>query len=135
MLTLSIQEPWASLIVAGIKPIENRTWWTKVRGQTLIHAGKKFDGDACMWLLNNWFKHGLPSTVEDLIRQKLARNFGPGGFGRGEIIGKADLVDCVTSHPSPFFFGPHGFVFANPHELPHVALRGQLGFFEVQWPA
>ena len=29
MKVLSIQQPWASLIVAGIKDIENRTWKPK----------------------------------------------------------------------------------------------------------
>ncbi len=49
MKTISIKQPWASLIVHGIKDIENRTWACpkKYIGQrVLIHAsgfrGKKF---------------------------------------------------------------------------------------------
>lgn len=39
MKTLSIQQPWASLICAGIKDVENRTWKAaKVPGKILIHA-------------------------------------------------------------------------------------------------
>lgn len=42
MKVLSVQQPWASLIVAGIKDIENRTWKPKVNpGRILIHASKK----------------------------------------------------------------------------------------------
>lgn len=42
MKVLSIQQPWASLIVAGIKDIENRTWKPKeTPGRILIHASKK----------------------------------------------------------------------------------------------
>jgi hypothetical protein len=37
---LSIRQPWAHLIVAGIKQIENRTWTTRYRGPLLIHAGQ-----------------------------------------------------------------------------------------------
>lgn len=38
MKTLSVQQPWASLIVKGIKDIENRIWKTPYRGKILIHA-------------------------------------------------------------------------------------------------
>ena len=32
MKALTIKQPWASLIVHGIKDIENRTWRTDYRG-------------------------------------------------------------------------------------------------------
>ena len=32
MKTLTIKQPWATLIAMGIKDIENRTWPTKFRG-------------------------------------------------------------------------------------------------------
>ena len=42
MKVLSVQQPWASLIVAGIKDVENRTWQPKqLPGRILIHASKK----------------------------------------------------------------------------------------------
>lgn len=42
MKVLSVQQPWASLIVAGIKKVENRSWQPKVvPGRILIHASKK----------------------------------------------------------------------------------------------
>lgn len=42
MKVLSVQQPWASLIAAGIKDVENRTWKPKVNpGRILIHASKK----------------------------------------------------------------------------------------------
>jgi hypothetical protein len=131
MKALSIQDPWASLIVAGIKPVENRTWSTPVRGPVLIHAGKKFDTEAYFWLLNNWHQCGMPWTVDELLRQKERDR----SWARGAIIGTADLVDCVTSHPSPFFFGEFGFVFANAKPIEPVPMRGRLQFFNVEWPA
>lgn len=39
MLTLTVSQPYASLIADGKKVIENRTWWTPHRGNLLIHAG------------------------------------------------------------------------------------------------
>ncbi|MEG2573173.1 MAG: ASCH domain-containing protein, partial [Bacteroides sp.] len=42
MKTLSIQQPWATLICSGIKDVENRTWKAAaVPGKILIHAGGK----------------------------------------------------------------------------------------------
>lgn len=45
MKVLSIQQPWASLIVQGHKRIETRSWNTKYRGDILIHAsiGKMYN--------------------------------------------------------------------------------------------
>ncbi|MBV8357602.1 MAG: ASCH domain-containing protein [Deltaproteobacteria bacterium] len=41
MKTLSVRQPWTSLIVAGIKSTENRSWKTNHRGRLLIHAGRR----------------------------------------------------------------------------------------------
>jgi hypothetical protein len=38
MKCLSIQNPWAPLICAGVKDVENRTWKTDYRGPLLIHT-------------------------------------------------------------------------------------------------
>ena len=38
MKALSIKEPWASLIAAGVKSIETRSWQTSYRGELAIHA-------------------------------------------------------------------------------------------------
>jgi hypothetical protein len=37
---LSIHRPWTTLIMLGIKTIENRTWRTNRRGPILIHGAK-----------------------------------------------------------------------------------------------
>lgn len=39
--SLTIWQPWASLIAAGLKTIETRSWPTKYRGDLLIHAGRR----------------------------------------------------------------------------------------------
>lgn len=38
MKTLSLLQPWASLVVMGLKKIETRSWNTSHRGDLLIHA-------------------------------------------------------------------------------------------------
>src|SRR5262249_22603725 len=40
MLAITVQQPWASLIVAGVKQFETRPWATTHRGPLLIHAAR-----------------------------------------------------------------------------------------------
>ena len=40
MKALSIRQPWASLVAAGLKTVECRTWKTKYRGPLLICSSK-----------------------------------------------------------------------------------------------
>lgn len=116
MKALSIRQPWAWLIVNGHKPIENRTWNTKLRGEFLIHAGKGFDKAGYAWVRDNFPEIDLPL---------------PAGFERGGLVGKATLHDVITTSSSPWFFGPVGFCLADAEPLPFVPMAGKLGFFEV----
>jgi activating signal cointegrator 1 len=78
MKALTVCQPYAHLIMLGLKPIENRTWYTAYRGQLYIHAGKSRD-----WLTVNNGKdrqYGIP--LDDLAF--------------GAIICIATLIDCVT---------------------------------------
>jgi len=43
MKALSIRQPWAGLIAAGVKTIETRNWRTGYRGQLLICASRQQD--------------------------------------------------------------------------------------------
>lgn len=106
---LSIMQPWAWLIVAGHKDVENRTWPTSFRGPVLIHAGKNFDFDPQEW---DW------PHIEQ-----------PCDFDRGGIVGEAEIVDCVRASSSRWFFGPYGFVIRNARPVPFRPCRGMLGFF------
>ena len=55
MKTLSIRQPFASLICRGIKTIENRSWNTQYRGKLLIHASSK----AIAWPTFNYLPKGF----------------------------------------------------------------------------
>ena len=117
MKALSIQQPWAWLIVNGYKDgVENRNWPTNVRGDVLIHAGKKVDTEGYEWVRETFPEIPLPPLAS---------------LERGGIVGMARLVACVSEMISRWFFGPFGFVFKDPKPLPFRPLRGQLGFFDV----
>lgn len=115
MKALSIQQPWAWLIVNGHKDIENRDWPTKGRGRFLVHAGKKLDRESLEYL-----KEEYPD-----IRW-------PESFDLGGIVGMAKIVDCVTESDSEWFFGKFGFVICDAKPLPFRPYKGQLGFFNVE---
>ena len=40
MKAVTVKQPWAGLIMSGMKDIENRTWATQHRGKLLIHSTK-----------------------------------------------------------------------------------------------
>lgn len=85
-LALSLRQPWAWLVAAGIKPVENRTWPTKFRGRFYIHAAKSKDINV-QGLGDEWIRERLDAG--DLTRYWSAR------LDRGAIIGEATIKDCI----------------------------------------
>ena len=73
MKVLTIRQPWATLIMLGLKKYEFRSWKTNYRGELLIHAGKGIDKEG-----RNRLQKYLPENLP-----------------RGEIICKVKLVDCI----------------------------------------
>lgn len=59
MKTLSVQQPYATLICSGVKTVENRTWTTNHRGKILIHAS----GDAWAWPDANYLPQKLIEKI------------------------------------------------------------------------
>jgi hypothetical protein len=110
---LSIRQPWAHLIVAGIKQIENRTWTTRYRGPLLIHAGQLWHDE----------------TIADIERRH--RIAIPRDLQLGGIVGIVDLVDVVTQSDDPYFYGPFGFVLENARLLSFMPMRGRLGIWKT----
>jgi hypothetical protein len=117
MKALSIQQPYAWLIVHGWKDIENRDWSTRLRGLILIHAGKRFDLEGY---------RAIQAAYPDVPVPDVER------FELGGIVGQCDIIDCVTASASRWFVGPYGFVLTNARPLDFRPLPGKLGFFEVK---
>jgi len=118
VITLSIRQPWAWLILYAGKDIENRDWSTKFRGRFLIHAGKGMT-------------RAEYATAADFAASCGQRVPEPEALQRGGIVGSVELVDCVTQSDSPWFVGEHGFVLRDPRPLQFVPWKGQLSFFDV----
>lgn len=74
MKAITICQPYAELIARGDKPIENRTWPTRYRGQIAIHAGKS----------RGWLDEG-----DDLRYPAMAF---------GAVVAVGTLVECLELH-------------------------------------
>src|SRR5687767_13336695 len=74
---LSIRQPWATLLVYGLKTVEVRRWPTARRGRVLVHAGREPDRRDEVWAL-------VPAP----LREAALRT--------GGIVGAADLTDCIV---------------------------------------
>ena len=95
MKAITIKQPWASLIVEGVKDIENRTWKTNFRGTVLIHAGedRKLDKNPLDMVFNPKQLSTLNERYTELQLCQKHDNY-------GVIIGSVEIVDCVINHPS-----------------------------------
>jgi hypothetical protein len=133
MKVLSIRQPWAWLIVNGYKDIENRTWRFFHCGHLLIHAGKEWD-DCYDPRHPEWFQRDIDEMVSSAptgyYRPVLPP---PDRIERGGIVGKVEVVGCVTRHGSPWFNGPFGIVVKNQKVLPFLPCQGRLGVFDLDY--
>lgn len=80
MKTISLMQPWATLVVVGAKQIETRSWTTDYRGPLLIHASRSRAGAELAM--------APPFT-------KYIPDFGTLPFGA--IIGRVELQDVVRT--------------------------------------
>lgn len=131
---LSIRQPWASLIVLGIKDIENRTWATRQRGTILVHASKgmtRMEHEDAIEFAIASIKADPRNAGSTKIRTLRELGFAYEDLQRGGIIGTVDIVDCVSTSASPWFVGDYGFVLTNPKPMPFTPLKGTLGFFDA----
>lgn len=78
MKALTLHQPWASAIVAGLKRHETRSWATSYRGPLAIHAGKS-----------------LPAYAREFIEETRADGIAlPDPMPLGAVVCIAELVAC-----------------------------------------
>lgn len=113
MIALSIRQPWAYLILTRGKDVENRSWPCPAKhlGTTiLLHAGVA--------------KPSIDTTI-----------YGSLDLLFGGIVGMVQIVGCVSDSLSDWAI-PTMFhwLLANARSLQFHPCKGQLGFFEVDYP-
>lgn len=139
---LSLSRPWTELILAGVKPIENRSWQTPHRGTLVVHAAKSYD-PAALDLVNELAGDGMLSSDEDyarLDRCDLSPRAPLGYLGTVNLTGchHSDDLICVSRETSaegtcsPWaFHGSYHWEVADPRPFPRpVEGGGALGIFQ-----
>ncbi len=117
MKVLTVQQPWASLIVHGGKPWEFRSWPTRHRGLLAIHAGRCFGGRQRRLCSEPAIKPLLDAAGFD----------NPGDLPFGGILGMVRVIECVARREGGF-----AWRLADPVLLPApVPYRGQLGLCDL----
>lgn len=128
MIAITIQQPWAWLIIHGPMRVDNRNSRTSYRGPLAIHAGKS----------TKW----MHVCEEPWLRQLVPDLPAPAEFVFGAVIGTVDMEDCLSideyrkmhGHGGApgFAKGPICHVYANPRPLDQpVVCPGKLNFW--QW--
>jgi ASCH domain len=115
---ITVRQPWAWLIVNGVKDVECRSRPIRYRGLLLIHAGLSVDGfeQNVNWVSKR-YRISVPNELE-----------------RGGIVGVVEVIDCVESHKSKWFEkGSFGWVLANPRRLKFRPCKGALSFFRPRF--
>ena len=86
-MCLTMHQPWASLLVAGIKKIEGRSWYSSHRGRLWIHAAGKQAGTAEI------------QAVEEQYREIRGHDLEfPEYYPSSAIIGCVFVEDVVPSY-------------------------------------
>jgi hypothetical protein len=125
---LSLKQPWAALVVHGLKTIEIRRWTTRRRGRILIHAARIPDDRDYGWSL-------VPPEAKETAE-----------LGGG-IIGAVELTECISYRSAeqfaadqqqhlnaPDWFRPpcmYGFRLRHPETLSFRRFSGNVKFFTV----
>lgn len=118
MKTLSIRQPWASLIISGHKPIENRTWKTSYRGPLLIHATR-------------WKTQAEFEAIARFCTRLGVEVPPQEGLEHGGIIGTVDLTDIAQSSGNPWgIYGQYHWILENPKPLAFIPAKGKLGLWD-----
>ncbi|XP_078541126.1 activating signal cointegrator 1 [Lissotriton helveticus] len=113
-MCLSMHQPWASLLVAGIKRVEGRTWYSSHRGRLWIAAAAKRPSPQEI--------SELESSYRMLHRKSIEF---PKDYPTACLLGCVDVLDCLSQEQFAEQFpdlsqecgSPFVFVCTNPKEL------------------
>jgi hypothetical protein len=131
LYALTLWQPWADLIVDGLKPVENRPWappsW--LLGKPFaIHAGRTYDRECEAACFAGRFSPD--GTTPIAVSSEGAR---------GAIIGIATLDRVEWRRPllepsseSPWFFGPCGWWLRDVTRIRPVPCRGFQKLWKVE---
>lgn len=114
-MALSMHQPWASLLVSGIKKHEGRTWYTAHRGILWIASTSKTPSQEEISQVEGQYRHSYSDSAPQF----------PKAYPVSCLLGCVEVTDClaqedyVEKYPDGESGSPFVFVCENPREL-HV---------------
>lgn len=134
---LTVKQPWAFLLIAGLKDVENRNWPTNYRGELFIHASveKSFDWDALIWLMEQkrmgefWtvIRHFGLILKGELEKCKITKHHEE----FGAILGSVNLTGCISNSTSPWAMPDSKFhwLVSDAKPITPIPARGSLSIW------
>lgn len=146
MKTISLWQPWASLMAAGFKRIETRSWapYRLRQGQLVaIHAAKRWTADERDICEDEPFKQCLTLAAKrglwDFQRPPLGCVIAIARFYQAlPTIGRNFDYDHMSDEEYAFGdygAGRYGWVFSEVRPIEPIPTRGMQGIFDWQPPA
>jgi hypothetical protein len=125
LTAITLHQPWASLIAAGKKHYETRSWSTDYRGPIAIHAGKKFEQDESLINLLE-----ISATEVPL----------------GAVVAIAEMTDCILMTEEfisqqtetelrcgDWKVDRYAFKFENVRAIESIQAVGKQGLWKFSW--
>lgn len=99
---ITLFQPFASAVVAGIKDFETRSWGTKYRGRLYIHSSARFDEKLVReYMRKEWFVSMISGLAAEPLELARAGNDEFVKFcktlHRSAILGYVDLVNTCKA--------------------------------------
>uniref|UniRef100_T2MCF0 Activating signal cointegrator 1 n=1 Tax=Hydra vulgaris TaxID=6087 RepID=T2MCF0_HYDVU len=129
-MCLSMHQPWASLLVHGIKKIEGRSWYSTHRGRLWIAATAKEPEKELIQQIENQYRLLNADKVVDFPKE----------YPIGCLLGCVNVVDCMSnkdyfnSHPAceEDSSSEYLFVCENPQPLKVMfSMKGQHKIYKL----
>ena len=132
MMAISLWQPWASLIAAGLKRVETRSWETRYRGPLAIHASARWSWEMVRLLKQpeHWGPLSEAGIMDPIEAARKPSGRMPRPLPLGCHVATCVLEECVqvgsrlwnSRRPSvsPIFYrdqvGPDEYIFGNLSE-------------------
>ena len=125
MKAITIKQPFASLIAAGLKEYEFRTWKTGYRGEVLIHAGKSVDQEAMARFADDDLEYPLGCVIARAVLTDCVRV----DEAMRHMLREKDRRVYAGITEAPEWTG-YGFKLERVEPIPTVYISGKLGLWE-----
>ncbi len=131
MKTLTLTQPWASLVALGKKRIETRSWRTPYRGPLAIHAAKGFPKWAQETCFEDPFWAALGAgPISQGTRERIFKPLLP----LGKVIATCRLISCLPTRELQLDGEIETDLFANSENFEMTELERAFGdYSEGRW--